>query len=48
MGSAESITELRVNQCFAMEAPVLQVDDTFYEYYKLHDETIFRNVLNAK
>jgi Glutaredoxin and related proteins len=31
MGSAEGITELRVNQCFAMEAPVLRIGDTFYE-----------------
>ncbi|HTY53444.1 MAG TPA: glutaredoxin family protein [Methanomicrobiales archaeon] len=29
MSSAESLTELRVNGCFAMEAPVLRFDDTF-------------------
>ena len=31
MDTAEGITELRVNGCFAMQAPVLQVGDTFYE-----------------
>ncbi len=31
MDTAESITEMRVNQCFAMMAPVLRVDDNFYE-----------------
>ena len=31
MAGAEGITELRVNGCWAMEAPVLQVDDEFYE-----------------
>ena len=29
MSSAESLTELRVNGCFAMEAPVLRRDDLF-------------------
>ena len=29
MSSAESLTELRVNGCFAMEAPVLRQGDTF-------------------
>lgn len=32
MDSAESITEMRVNGCFAMEAPVIQVGEEFYEY----------------
>jgi glutaredoxin len=31
MQSAEGITELRVNGCFAMEAPVLMIGDNFYE-----------------
>lgn len=31
MDSPEGITELRVNGCFAMMAPVLQVNDDFYE-----------------
>jgi hypothetical protein len=31
MDTPEGITELRVNGCFAMMAPVLQVNDTFYE-----------------
>ena len=31
MSTAENITELRVNGCFAMEAPVLKVGDNFYE-----------------
>ncbi|HMK15798.1 MAG TPA: glutaredoxin domain-containing protein [Methanomicrobiales archaeon] len=29
MSSAESLTDLRVNGCFAMEAPVLRKDDLF-------------------
>jgi hypothetical protein len=29
MSSAESLTELRVNGCFAMEAPVLRRDELF-------------------
>jgi glutaredoxin len=29
MSSAASLTELRVNGCFAMEAPVLRQGDTF-------------------
>lgn len=31
MDSAEGITEMRVGGCFAVVAPVLQVNDTFYE-----------------
>jgi len=31
MDTAASITEMRVNQCFAMMAPVLRVGDEFYE-----------------
>lgn len=31
MQSAESITEMRVGGCWAFEAPVLQVEDDFYE-----------------
>lgn len=31
MDTAEGITELRSGGCFAMQAPVLQVNDTFYE-----------------
>ena len=31
MDTPEGITELRVNGCFAMQAPVLQVGDAFYE-----------------
>ncbi len=29
MSTAASLTELRVNGCFAMEAPVLRLGDTF-------------------
>jgi len=31
MDSAEGITEMRFNGCFAMVAPVLKVKDNFYE-----------------
>jgi len=31
MQSPESIAEMRVNGCFTIEAPVLQIEDNFYE-----------------
>lgn len=31
METAESITDMRLGQCFAMQAPVLRVGDKFYE-----------------
>jgi hypothetical protein len=30
MGTAESLTELRVNGCFTMEAPVLMIGDQLF------------------
>jgi glutaredoxin len=44
MSSAESITELRVNGCFAMEAPVVRGDDTFYEYCHCSAPGFFSNM----
>jgi len=38
MGTAESITELRVGGCFAMSAPVLQIDESFYDVKELFDK----------
>jgi glutaredoxin len=38
MQSAESITEMRVNGCFAMEAPVLQVGEIFAESSTLFEQ----------
>jgi len=32
MSLPENITELRINGCFAMEAPVVCVDGQYYEY----------------
>ncbi len=37
MESAEGITELRVNGCFAMEAPVVKYGDKFLEESELFD-----------
>jgi len=45
MQSAESITEMRFNGCFAMEAPVLQVDDQFFEYAQCQKEGFFTELL---
>lgn len=41
MQTAESITELRVNQCFAIEAPVIQDGDECYEYSHISDRPAF-------
>lgn len=38
MQSAESITEMRVNGCFAMEAPVLQIGERFAESSTLFEQ----------
>ena len=48
MSSAESITELRVNGCFAMEAPVVRVDDTFYEYCNCSAPGFFSELLSVR
>jgi len=48
MSSAESLTELRSNGCFAMEAPVVRVDDTFYEYCNCQPEGFFTELLGVK
>jgi glutaredoxin len=37
MSLPQNMTELRVNGCFAMSAPVLQVDDEFYNVLDLFD-----------
>lgn len=37
----ETVAELRINGVFVMEAPVLQVDDTYYTSEELfEDETL--------
>ena len=48
MSSAENITELRVNGCFAMEAPVVRVDDTFYEYCHCSAPGFFSELLGVR
>jgi glutaredoxin len=48
MSSAESLTELRSNGCFAMEAPVVRVDDIFYEYGNCQSEGFFTELLGVK
>jgi glutaredoxin len=40
MSSPESITEMRFGGCFEMSAPVLQVEDKFYNYDQLKDGKI--------
>jgi|WetSurSiteA1Bulk_404760.scaffolds.fasta_scaffold314894_1 glutaredoxin 3 len=40
MSSPESITEMRFNGCFEMNAPVLQIEDKFYNYDQLKDGKI--------
>ncbi len=35
MQTPEGLTELRFNQCFALQAPVLQIGKTFYEYRQI-------------
>jgi len=45
MDTAENIAELRYNACFAMEAPVLRVGDSFYEYQHCMKEGFFSELL---
>ena len=45
MDTAENIAELRYNACFAMEAPVLRVGDSFYEYHHCMKEGFFSELL---
>lgn len=44
MSTPEGLTELRFNQCFALQAPVLQVGKTFYEYKQLFQGNLEENV----
>jgi len=48
MDSAESITEMRLNQCFAMEAPVLQVGDRFYESCQCNEDNFFSQLFHVR
>jgi glutaredoxin len=48
MCSPENITELRSNGCFAMEAPVLRVDDTFYEYCACSQSGFFSELFGVR
>ena len=48
MDTAESITEMRVNGCFAMEAPVLQCDDKFYEYCDCMEDNFFGTLFHMR
>jgi glutaredoxin len=40
MDSAESITDMRIEGCFAMEAPVLKVNDKYFEYKDIKDNIL--------
>lgn len=44
MSLPQNITELRINGCFAMSAPVLQVDDAFYNIVDLFDGDNLRDI----
>jgi len=48
MDTAESITDMRIEGCFAMEAPVLRVDDTFYEYCNCSEENFFSELFHVR
>jgi glutaredoxin len=48
MDSAESITEMRVNGCFAMEAPVCEYEGIFYEYCHCNADGFFSELLGMK
>ena len=45
MSLAENLTELKMLNCFAMEAPVLQVDDRCFEYADCQKEGFFTELL---
>jgi len=44
MALPQNITELRINGCFALSAPVLQVDDEFYNVLDLFDGDNLRDI----
>ncbi len=47
MSTPEGLTELRFNQCFAMQAPVLQVGKNFFQYKQLFHGNLEENILKA-
>jgi len=44
MALPQNITELRINGCFAMSAPVLQINDDFYNVLDLFDGDNLRDI----
>jgi len=48
MSTAENLTELKIHGCFAVEAPVLRVDDVFYEYCACKADGFFAEVFGVK
>lgn len=44
MSLPQNMTELRVNGCFAMSAPVLQADDEFYNVLDLFNGDNLRDI----
>jgi hypothetical protein len=48
MSLEESRTELRVNGCFPMEAPVVRVQNTFYEYCLCSAPGFFSELLGVR
>jgi glutaredoxin len=47
MSTAENIAELRYSGCFALSAPVLQMDDTFYEWHECNKESFFSSLMHV-
>ena len=48
MSSAENITELRINGCFASEAPVLCVNNRYFEFCTCNAEGFFTEMFHVK
>ena len=48
MSTAENLTELRVNGCFAQEAPVVRIDECFYEYCDCIADGFFTEQFHVK
>jgi glutaredoxin 3 len=48
MSTPENLTELRLNGCFAGEAPVLRVDNTFYEYCACKVDGFFAELFGVR
>ena len=48
MATAENLTDLKMLGCFAIEAPVLRVDDTCFEYCDCSEENFFTSLFHVR